>query len=170
MNTLETKKFKPIEGYDHYYISNDGVVLSIHGKTPKLLKLRKHRKGYLTADLFEAGSRRIIFVHRLVGKAFCEGYSSDKEINHKDGNKTNNHVDNLEWVTRSQNAQHAYDNGLRVAPYGEQQGLSKLKEEDVIFIRKNYDEMGRYQLAEQFGVSPQTVYDVARYQTWKHVT
>lgn len=60
--------------------------------------------------------KKRFFIHRLVAIYFVDGYSSELVVNHKDGDKTNNRFENLEWVTRSQNDLHAYKNGLRV-PY-----------------------------------------------------
>lgn len=64
----------------------------------------------------------------MIAKTFCEGFSDSLDVNHKDGNKQNNHADNLEWVTRQQNIQHSFNNGLQVNSCGEEDSQSKCYE------------------------------------------
>ena len=79
-------------------------------------------KGYVRCEL----NGKNIRVHRLVGKAFVPNLENKPQINHIDGNKGNNHADNLEWCTNAENTQHAYDNGLY-----ENRGINrKVKEEE----------------------------------------
>ena len=99
--------WKNIEEHDNYQVSSHGNIKNV--KTGKILK----------GDINNIGYRRVIinnkkyFIHRLVAKYFCDGYQENLVVNHKDGNKLNNHKDNLEWVTRSQNDLHAYKLNLR---------------------------------------------------------
>ena len=84
------------------------------GKT-RMIALTKNPNGYLSCQLYENKKRKKIYVHRLVMLHFAE--SSDKPcINHIDGNKQNNCIENLEWVTYSENMKHAIANGLNKAP------------------------------------------------------
>jgi hypothetical protein len=99
-------KFKPIPGYDgKYLISSCGKVYS--HKHKKFLKPQLKRNGYLGVILCKGSKTKHFMVHRLVAKAFCELSNGATEVNHKDGDKKNNHFTNLEWVTSSENRKHA---------------------------------------------------------------
>ena len=107
--------WKPVVGYEQYYqISNKGRVKSLYknGKT-KILRPKQRRDGYYIVSLANRkGGIKYAAIHRLVGKAFIPNINNYPQINHKDGIKTNNNVENLEWCTKSQNMRHAYDIGL----------------------------------------------------------
>lgn len=108
--------WKRIEGTDFYDVSNEGRVRSRnylgHGTT-KVLALAKDHKGYLRVRLFFGSRRKNCKVHRLVAEAFIPNPGGLPEVNHKDGDKTNNRVDNLEWSTAHDNTVHAYRSGLK---------------------------------------------------------
>lgn len=110
-----------VDGYKGLYqASNHGRVRSTRFDTLHVMALRFHKDGYLVVDFRLNGKRRTLLVHRLVLSAFTNvNYDYDMQVNHKDGIKNNNHRDNLEWVTASENMQHAYDNGLRNIPHYE---------------------------------------------------
>lgn len=103
------KEIKDFEGI--YEVSNLGNVKRV--KTQQILKLRKHSAGYFSVCLWKEGKDYYRFVHRLVASAFIENTDNKKEVNHKDGVKTKNTVDNLEWVTPKENQRHAVTIGLR---------------------------------------------------------
>jgi hypothetical protein len=85
----------------------------------KRLKLTKNNIGYIKVCLCSNGYQQVTSVHRLVALAFVDNPSGYPEVNHKDGNKENNNVENLEWCTTAQNVKHAYENNLvPVAKYG----------------------------------------------------
>lgn len=94
-------------------------------------------------------------------------------VNHKDGNKMNNGLDNLEWgTTHSENVKHSYKMGLIKPNRGSENVQSKLSEEDVIYIRKNYiprdKEFNAQSLAEKFGVATSTIYRVVNNECYKN--
>ena len=113
-----------------YDVSNLGNVLN--RKTKRSLKPFLNDR-YLVVDLFDDTVRQRIAVHRMVAIAFIENPENKEFVNHIDGNKVNNRVDNLEWVTASENSIHAVATGL--SPIGEAKTLAKLTEKDVLAIQ-----------------------------------
>ena len=93
--------------YTRYEVSNHGRVRNAH--TGLVLRLRKCRSGYFDVLLNYKGKEKRFYVHSLVATAFVEGWREGLEVNHKNGVKTDNRAENLEWVTSSQNNQHARD-------------------------------------------------------------
>ncbi len=105
------EQWKDIIGYEGYYeVSSEGRVRNI--KTKQILKGDTNSIGYRRVTLYSPVKKRF-FIHRLVALHFCDGYSDELVVNHKDGNKLNNCAENLEWVTRSENDLHAFRNKLR---------------------------------------------------------
>lgn len=80
-------------------------------------KATRDRDGYPMVDLYKDGCRRTRGVHQLVAEAFIPNPEHKPEVNHKDGNKHNNHVSNLEWVTKKENCEHAWKTGLARPSY-----------------------------------------------------
>ena len=108
---------KTIDGFSDYYITEDGRVYSTRqSATPKLRKLSITDSGYYHVGLKSEGKLSFQLVHRLVAKTFIPNPDNKPQVNHKDGNKLNNCVSNLEWVTPSGNMQHAYRTGLVILP------------------------------------------------------
>lgn len=103
-----------ILGYPNYDLREDGLVKNI--KTGRILKQCDNSSGYRTLNLYNNGKRRSVSAHVLVAENFCDGYKPGLEVNHKDGNKHNNHYSNLEWETRGGNQSHAYKAGLNYGP------------------------------------------------------
>ncbi len=116
--------WKKIQGYEGYYeISNTDKVRSLERMVScakgyrkinrKLIKARINNCGYLDVRLSKDGITRTKFIHVLKAQAFIPNPASDKkEVNHKNGNKLDNSLNNLEWVNHSENVQHAYDTKL----------------------------------------------------------
>lgn len=102
--------FKPIKNYEDYLVNENGDVFS--KKNNKLLKPRESKNGYLKITLYKNGKCKTFSIHRLVALAHLNNPNNYPVINHKDGNKLNNNISNLEWCTVSQNIKHAFDNGL----------------------------------------------------------
>lgn len=115
----EIEIWKPVVGYEGLYeVSNIGRVKSLsrtvctkksqYQKSERILIQRIGTVGYPILELCRLSKSKTISVHRLVAKSFLENKNNYPYINHKDGNKINNHVDNLEWCTPSQNNIHSY--------------------------------------------------------------
>ena len=102
--------FKPSKDNENYLVSNKGRVYTINNK--KLLKPQNASNGYLYVTI----NRHSVPIHRLVATCFLDNKANLPCINHKDGNKHNNSVDNLEWCTFSENLIHAYTNKLNKRP------------------------------------------------------
>lgn len=163
-----------IQDYEDYLVSNFGRVKSLKKGTEVILRPILDAKGYLRVNLYKDGIRHMLKIHRLVATTFIANPNGLPQVNHKDGNKENNHVDNLEWVTESQNSQHAFNNGLRDAPRGEQNGQHKLTQKDVDEIRKSYIKgdlmFGGKALAKKYGVDPITISRIVNNQRWSYNT
>jgi hypothetical protein len=99
--------WKDIEGYERLYqISDRGRVRSLRKNI--ILRPGKFPNGYLFASLKVKGKQCSKMIHRLVAEAFLSNPGRKKEVNHKDGDKQNNVIENLEWVTRQENIKHAF--------------------------------------------------------------
>lgn len=177
------KQWKEIKGNREIYeVSTSGDVrtknrIGARGKRVNghALTQRDNSNGYLRCGMNIDGKTRSYLTHRLVAKAFIPNPENKPYVNHIDGNKHNNKVDNLEWCTRSENEKHAWAIGLKkdVATKGELHGMHKLKETDVRFIRDNHVRNGGTmktgELAKMFSVSPQTVTDIVANRIWKSI-
>ena len=102
---------RKIKDFPDYKISITGNVWSM--KSRKWLKPANNKRGYLYISLRKDGKTYTKTIHNLVAKAFIPNPDNKPQINHIDGNKTNNLVNNLEWVTAKENNQHAWDIGLK---------------------------------------------------------
>jgi hypothetical protein len=154
-----------------YYVTETGEVFS--GKFDKLKKLKPsdNSRGYLQVYLMIDGKQINKSIHRLVGETFIPNPENYPQINHIDGNKLNNHVSNLEWCTGSDNIKHAIEIGLQKPNNGEENGRSKLTEQQVFEIRQLYSS-GDYilkELGEKFGVSYSLIGKIINNKNWKHI-
>lgn len=115
----------PIEGYEGRYAVNQyGEVWSC--KANKFLTPNKMTHGYLCVHLYRGGksTRKVRTIHQLVAEAFLGNPHGYAEVNHKDFNRANNNLKNLEWVSRKENVQHALAAGRRVRPEKKVKGIS----------------------------------------------
>lgn len=150
--------WKDVIGLEEYFqVSNLGNLYS--KRCNKRIKWTLHPSGYLnhaTRIGGRAGKSFGLRANRVVAKAFIPNPENKPEVNHINGDKTDNRVENLEWVTSQENTLHAIATGLRVSVKGSGHKLSKLSEDDILKIRELYvpysKEFGCRQLGEMFGV------------------
>jgi hypothetical protein len=121
--------------------------------------------GYLEVALRNGELRKWFLVHRLVALTFLPLVEGLNYVNHKNGNKMDNRVSNLEWCTPKQNAMHAHSLGL--CSIGEEHYRAKLTEEEVLFIRQSKASSGV--MAAKFGVSKSTIKYARARRSWKHI-
>lgn len=158
------------EEYSGYFATEDGLIFS--NKTGELKALTQRVQwSYKAVALVLNGKGTKRHVHRLVALAFLDNPENKPWVNHKDGNKFNNHVDNLEWSTRQENIDHAWETGLSVPPIGEENGRSILSEKEVIEIYNALLEgSDGPSLAALYGVEKSTINNIKRRKLWLHVT
>lgn len=144
---------------EDYEITKSGEV--INKNTNRVLKPQLNGKGYYRVCI----GGQLKFVHRLVAQKYVPNPNNKPQVNHKDGNKLNNCVDNLEWVDNKENIKHAVENGLHLS--GEKCPYSKLNKQQVDFIR-NHKEISSVELAELFNVARSTISSVKNYKSWKN--
>ncbi len=172
------EKWKPVVGYEGLYeVSDNGNVrgcdrLRSDGRHSIKSKIRKAsvRNGYKIVLLCKGGIKTCFTVHKLVAEAFF-GKQPGKQVNHKDGNKFNNTLDNLEWTTPRENTQHAYANGLVKHYKGESSPNAKLNDELVKQARLEYvpRKVTGAILANRYGVNKGTLMDAIKRRTWVHI-
>src|SRR5690554_6817188 len=145
--------WKDVVGFEQYFrVSNLGRVFS--KRTNKILAQTKLKTGYMVINTRIGGRDGVAYslrVHRMVAEAFLSSPTKDQMdyasnsvygkvlVNHKDGNKLNNHLDNLEWTTAKENANHASATGLLRPVRGEDHPSSKLTDSDVLKILDMYE-------------------------------
>lgn len=129
---MKNEIWKDIPGYEGLYqVSNIGRVKSLARKNSnvclktRILTERVNQNGYILYCLQKNKERKWNRVHRLVAACFIPNPNNYPVVNHIDGNKTNNKIENLEWCTRSYNTKHAYKTGLRKKYIGNKNVLSK---------------------------------------------
>lgn len=150
---------KFIRGLENSYgITEDGSVFSY--LTLKYRKLHVNKAGYVVFTTRLGGRKGKTIcrkVHRCVAEAYLENPDNKPEVNHKNGNKQDNSKLNLEWATKSENIQHAFDNGLMIAAKGIFNSNSQLSLEDISLIRVNEHNLSIRELGKLFGVHHATI-------------
>lgn len=135
----------------------------------RLMTPRPDQDGYLKVCIHCPVRRGPTSVHRMVAAAFHGECPTDLQVNHKDGVKTNNVPDNLEYVSCRSNILHSLRKGLRAKLQWHRVHGVKLTPAKVRRILKAQGHVGAYQLAQEFGVAPQIIYRIWKRVIWTHV-
>jgi len=159
--------WKKIEGYDLYEVSNFGNIKSLNFNKESILKLNLTDKGYLHVSLFKNRIKKTTSVHRIVAISFIPNPENKPCVNHIDGNKQNNKITNLEWVTVKENIHHSFNLGLNSGKKGEHHNCCKLTEKDVLNIRMS--KLKQNKLAEKYLVSQMLISKIKTRKLWKHI-
>lgn len=167
--------WRDVVGYEGLYqVSNFGRVKSFQRKKEYFLTVDTVNHAYAKVLLSKNGISKTLLVHRLVAVAFIPNPDNKPQVNHKNGNKYDNRVENLEWATCSENTKHAFKNGLAKVLRGTDNGAAKLTTEQILEIRssciigdKNF---GITSLAKKFNVSPHTIYRIVHFETFKNLS
>jgi hypothetical protein len=178
---MENEKWEVIPGFNRYQVSESGKLRSLKYKRKGIRELKPALTidGYLkTMLLGDDGKYHTNSVHYWVSLTFLGKRPDGTEVNHINGIKTDNSYKNLEYITHSQNCQHAVDNGLWIVKHGSLSHNAKITEADVRFIRnyvKEYQSTkgryyGRKELAVRFGISESHLKDIVtqRRGVWKY--
>lgn len=165
---------KQIENYEDYFVDEAGNVYSKRKGSLKKLKPILTYYGYYEANIVNSKRKFRAKIHRLVAQAFIPNPNNLPQINHKDGNKLNNNIENLEWCTAKDNLKHARETGLnnsipRPNGRGTKNSRSILTEEKVLSIRENPDNKTHKQLALQYGVAESTISGIIARLRWTHI-
>lgn len=164
---------RDVVGYDgKYKIDENGNVYTVkrQGTNGRQLLPSVSSSGYICVDLRNGGTKRKELVHRLVALAFIPKPDGKNFVNHIDGNKKNNNVSNLEWVTRSENMKHAYKHGLAKIPMlsGERHPRHKLDLISVREIRTLYETgWSSAKLSQKYGVTKEQIMNIVKRKHWK---
>lgn len=167
------EQWKTLKECSDYMISNYGRMKSLKRGREIILKPSLTHDGYVKQAISINGKSITFRIHRLVAEYFLPQDNTKNTINHIDGDKTNNNVNNLEWANLSEQMQHAYSLGLKKPVRGTMQGSSVLTESQVREIRKLYTphskQYGMRALAKKYNVSESVINKVAHYRAYLNV-
>lgn len=165
--------WKDVVGYEgRYIVSNLGRVVSLvcKGKSLKVLNPLLRSDGYSQIWLSNTNNQRCYSLHRIVAQSFLGMRDHMYQVNHIDGNKLNNCIVNLEWVTPKDNTKHAIATKLRSDYIGAHNPYSKLNDSIVVQIRECYNSgMRVVDIATRFELNYHTVWVVCKHRRWTHL-
>lgn len=159
--------WKDIEGFEgKYQISNTNKVKSNHFGKSIILKPALNTGGYNSVSLSLNNKAKSVTLHRLIMTAFIANPDNKLQVNHINGIKSDNRVENLEWNTQSENINHAIRLGLK-RDIGEKSSLSKLTEKEVLEIRES--DLSKDELCLQYNIVESCIRSIKTRRTWKHI-
>lgn len=170
MEDLQNEIWKDVAGYDGLYqISSIGRFRSFAKKKTVTKYGIKNKDGYYVTSMMKKGIRHIVTIHRLVAIHFIPNPENKQCINHKNGIKTDNRVENLEWCTTQENTEHAKINNLILK--GENNPKSIFTEEQVREIKRKYKKnvYSQNMLARDYNCSRSAICHIVMGKTWKGI-
>ncbi len=158
--------WKQIRNYN-YEINEEGKIRNI--RTGKIRNSFKRKDEYIGVQLY-LGKVVNFQLHRLLAECFIPNPKNKQFVNHKDSNRSNNNLTNLEWVTFSENVRHGYEKGY-ADNKGSKNGFSVLNEEKVLEIRerRKKEKLTYQKLAEIYNVSYGCIAGIIQKINWKHI-
>jgi hypothetical protein len=179
--TQEPEVWRDHPSYPGYSVSSygrvrsDGRVVLRRGRPypirERILATSRHTQGYVSVGVYVNNVHTKELVHRLVAQTFLDPHD-DKVVNHKNGDKTDNRITNLEVVSHGENLQHAYRTMLRTHAQGENWHSARVTIDDVLWIRQyaaenpnNY----REHVAQRLGIARPTVSSIVARKSWRHI-
>ena len=155
--------WKKINGYECFEVSSFGNVRNtVKQKNSPIFIIF----GYPKCNVYNKENRKQKFVHRLVAENFIPNIENKTQVNHINGIKTDNRVENLEWCTAKENINHAFKVLNKQNAKGEKCNLSKLKKINVLFIIKNKGIISQSKLAKIFNVTQPCISNIHNKITW----
>ena len=179
VKSWDGETWRDVVGWDGLYaISNIGRIKSLYRTVSNSIRKRAvyqemlktaylANNGYYMVGFNRAEIKKTFLVHRLVAIAFLPNPENKKTVNHKNGIKTDNRVENLEWVTSSENNKHAFDTGLKFGNGGAKCPLTKYSEKLIMDIRASTK--SHSQTARDYNMSVSNVMAIRKRITWKHI-
>lgn len=160
--------FTKIKSLPNFEVSECGVIRN--AKTKHVKSQYISSTGYYMISVTCNGRSKPKRVHRIIAEVFIPNPDNKPDVNHKDGNKLNNSISNLEWVTHSENMKHAFKNGL-ANNTGAKNGMAKLNEDKVRRIKQMLsDGVSQYKIAKIIGgISRSAIMNIKNRNQWKHI-
>lgn len=179
----EDEVWKDVVGYEGFFqVSSLGNIKSLQrevfcGKSyPRVIKEKPmgrslNKDGYYKVSLRNGKTHKTPTLHRLVAEAFIPNVDNKPVVNHINGIKTDNRIENLEWCTVKENVVHAVKIGLQTGVLGEANHNCKITEENVYKIKKEYvaEKKTYAELGIIYGISPSQIGRIIKGQRWKHL-
>lgn len=157
--------FQQLKEDSRFEISQSGIIRNV--KTKSIKSQYVSDTGYYMITISKNNKSKPYRVHRLLANNFIENPQKLKEVNHIDGNKLNNDLSNLEWVSHFGNMQHAFSTGL-ANNTGVKNGMAKLNEIKVCEIKELLKQgISQYKIATKYNVSRSTILKIHLNKTWK---